>query len=339
MVSELNQSSINAPSSLASEASQTIEAFKQTQVATLTVLGAGAWGTALANLAKDAGHTVRLWSRRDQTPLEEAIAGADVIVSAISMKGVTEMAERLRAIQLSAHVILVTATKGLDPATTRTPSQIWQDTFPRHSVLVLSGPNLSKEIDQGLPAATVISGTDVAAAEMVQNLFSSERFRVYTNADPVGTELGGTLKNVIAIAVGVCDGLHLGTNAKSALITRAITEIIRIGTHFGAQPETFFGLSGLGDLLATCSSVLSRNYRVGYGLAEGKSLDQILDDLKSTAEGVNTANVLINIANREGIPVPISRQVYRLLNGKITPQEAVEALMERDLKAEACDLF
>jgi glycerol-3-phosphate dehydrogenase (NAD(P)+) len=339
MVSELNQPPATFPTSLASEATRTIEVFKQTQVATLTVLGSGAWGTALAKLAQDAGHNVRLWSRRDSTRLEEAIAGADVIVSAISMKGVTEMAERLRSIQLPAHVILVTATKGLDPTTTRTPSQIWQETFPRHSVVVLSGPNLSKEIDQGLPAATVVSSADEAAAEMVQTVFASERFRVYTNTDPVGTELGGTLKNVIAIAVGVCDGLQLGTNAKSALITRAVTEILRIGTHFGAQPETFFGLSGLGDLLATCSSVLSRNYRVGYGLAEGKTLEQILEELKSTAEGVNTANVLINIANREGIPVPISRQVYRLLNGKITPQEAVEALMERDLKPEACDLF
>lgn len=339
MVSELNNARTVSSQSLTTEASQTIDAFKQNQVATLAVLGAGAWGSALAKLATDAGHTVKTWSRRSETSLEETLAGADVVLSAISMKGVTEMAERLRKIQLPAHVILVTATKGLDPATTRTPSQIWQDTFPNHAVVVLSGPNLSKEIDQGLPAATVVSSRDHAAAEMVQSVFASERFRVYTNTDPVGTELGGTLKNVVAIAVGVCDGLKLGTNAKSALITRAITEVIRVGTHFGAQPETFFGLSGLGDLLATCSSVLSRNYRVGYGLAEGKSLERILDELQSTAEGVNTANVLIDIANREGIPVPVSRQVYRLLNGKITPQQAVESLMERDLKPEACDIF
>ncbi|MGJ3250559.1 MAG: NAD(P)H-dependent glycerol-3-phosphate dehydrogenase [Elainellaceae cyanobacterium] len=339
MVGELNNAWTVSPQSLTTEASQTIEAFKRNQVATLAVLGAGAWGSALAKLASDAGHTVKTWSRRSETSLEETLAGADVVLSAISMKGVTEMAERLRKIQLPAHVILVTATKGLDPATTRTPSQIWQDTFPNHSVVVLSGPNLSKEIDQGLPAATVVSSRDHAAAEMVQSVFASERFRVYTNTDPVGTELGGTLKNVVAIAVGVCDGLKLGTNAKSALITRAITEVIRVGTHFGAQPETFFGLSGLGDLLATCSSVLSRNYRVGYGLAEGKSLECILDELQSTAEGVNTANVLVDIANREGIPVPVSRQVYRLLNGKITPQQAVESLMERDLKPEACDIF
>ena len=194
------------------------------------------------------------------------------------------------------------------------------------------------EIEQGLPAATVVASSDIAAAEKVQAVFASDRFRVYTNTDPLGTELGGTLKNVIAIAAGGCDGLQLGTHAKSGLLTRALTEIVRIGVHLGADAETFFGLSGLGDMLATCNSALSRNYRVGYGLAQGKMLDEILTELKSTAEGVNTTNVLIDLANHEGIPVPISRQVYRLLKGKITPQEAVEALMERDLKPEYCDL-
>lgn len=333
------QSSQSSPS-LAEEASQTVELFKQNQVQQLTIaiLGSGAWGSALGTLATTAGHHVRMWSRRGELSLEDALAGADIIVSAISMKGVTEMAQRLQALQLPAHVILVSATKGLDPTTTRTPSQIWQEAFPKHPVVVLSGPNLSKEIEQGLPAATVVAGAVLEAAEVVQTVFASDRFRVYTNTDPLGTELGGTLKNVIAIAVGVCDGLQLGTNAKSALITRAITEVVRIGTHLGAQPETFFGLAGLGDMLATCSSPLSRNYRVGYGLSQGKTLEQILEELQSTAEGVNTANVLVALANREGIAIPISRQVYRLLNGKITPQEAVEALMERDLKPEACDI-
>jgi glycerol-3-phosphate dehydrogenase (NAD(P)+) len=173
----------------------------------------------------------------------------------------------------------------------------------------------------------------------VQAVFACDRLRVYTNRDPLGTELGGTLKNVMAIAVGVCDGLNLGTNARAALITRALPEMIRVGTQLGAEADTFLGLSGLGDMLATCTSALSRNYRVGYGLAQGKTLDQILETLGSTAEGVNTTHVLIDLANREGIPVPIAREVYRLLQGKITPQEAVEALMERDLKPEACDLL
>ncbi|MGB3492313.1 MAG: NAD(P)H-dependent glycerol-3-phosphate dehydrogenase [Elainellaceae cyanobacterium] len=307
---------------------------REQPVATVTLLGTGAWGTTLASLATKAGHRVNTWSHRRGDDLGVAIAAADVVVSAISMKGVEELSERLRAIQIPSHVIFVTATKGLDPKSLRTPSQIWQATFPNHPVAVLSGPNLSKEIDQGLPAATVVACEDESAAEKVQTIFASDSFRVYTNTDPLGTELGGTLKNVIAIAVGVCDGLSLGTNAKSALMTRALTEVIRIGTQLGGQPETFFGLSGLGDMLATCSSSLSRNYRVGYGLAQGKTLDTILNELQGTAEGVNTANVLIHLADREQILVPIASQVYRLLNGKITPQQAVEALMERDLKSE-----
>lgn len=257
-----------------------------------------------------------------------------MIVSAISMKGVPPVVQRLRVMAIAESVILVTATKGLDPETTATPSQIWHQAFPHNPVVVLSGPNLSKEIDQGLPAATVVASENIAAAQTVQTLFASENFRVYTNTDPLGTELGGTLKNVMAIAVGVCDGLGLGTNAKSALITRALPEITRVGLHFGARADTFWGLAGLGDMLATCSSMLSRNYRVGYGLAQGKGLEEILAGLGGTAEGVNTTDVLLRIANREQIPVPITRQVHRLLHGKITPMEAVEALMERDLKPE-----
>jgi glycerol-3-phosphate dehydrogenase (NAD(P)+) len=154
------------------------------------------------------------------------------------------------------------------------------------------------------------------------------------NDDPIGTELGGTLKNVMAIASGVCDGLNLGTNAKAALLTRALPEMIRVGNHFGASIKTFFGLSGLGDLLATCGSPLSRNYQVGLGLAQGKSLTEILTNLEGTAEGINTTKVLISLANQEQISVPISSQVYLLLEGKITAEETVQALMARELKEE-----
>ncbi|MCU0567570.1 MAG: NAD(P)H-dependent glycerol-3-phosphate dehydrogenase [Oculatellaceae cyanobacterium Prado106] len=300
----------------------------------VTILGAGAWGSVLATLAEQVGHSVQVWSRRGELGLAEAIAQADVIVSAVSMKGVVELAGRVRSLSIPSHTILVSATKGLDPESRRTPAQIWQMTFPEHPVVVLSGPNLSQEIEQGLPTATVVASIDPVAAAQVQGIFACDRFRVYTNADPLGTELGGTLKNVIAIAAGVCDGLNLGTNAKSALVTRSLAEVIRIGTQLGAQPETFFGLSGLGDLLATCSSALSRNYRVGYGLAQGKSLEQMLQEIQGTAEGVSTTNVLIDLAERQGILVPVSWQVYQLLNQKISPQQAVEALMERDLKSE-----
>ncbi|NEQ23254.1 MAG: NAD(P)H-dependent glycerol-3-phosphate dehydrogenase [Microcoleus sp. SIO2G3] len=302
---------------------------------TVTVLGAGAWGSVLATLATQNGHQVWLWSRRGSLSLAEAAIDADVIVSAISMKGLPSVAAALKEVAIAPQAILVSATKGLDAATTLTPTQIWRNMLPDRAIAVLSGPNLSQEIDQNLPAATVVSSTDAVAAAIVQRVFASDRFRVYTNSDPLGTELGGTLKNVIAIAAGVCDGLHLGTNAKAALITRALAEMIRIGTHLGAKPETFFGLSGLGDLLATCNSPLSRNYQVGFGLAQGRSLTEILATLQGTAEGVNTTNVLIQLANRQGIPVPVSRQVYLLLNGEITPKAALEALMERDLKSEA----
>ncbi|MFW6358005.1 MAG: NAD(P)H-dependent glycerol-3-phosphate dehydrogenase, partial [Chroococcales cyanobacterium] len=187
--------------------------------------------------------------------------------------------------------------------------------------------------------ATVVASANISAAEIVQSIFSSDTFRVYVNTDPIGTELGGTLKNIMAIASGVCDGLKLGTNAKAALLTRALPEIIRVGTQLGASTETFFGLSGLGDLLATCDSPLSRNYQVGYGLAQGKSLEEVLSELEGTAEGVNTTQVLVQLARDEQIAVPISRQVFRLLKGKTTPQEAVQALMARELKAEFDDLF
>ncbi len=309
------------------------------RVFNLAVLGAGAWGAALSHLAQYNGHNIEVWSRRSGRNLGEVVAGADVILSAISMRGVAAVARQVATFPISERVILLTATKGLDPETTRTPSQILHAIFPRNPVAVLSGPNLSQEIEQGLPAATVVASADKRAAETVQALFSSDQFRVYTSCDPLGAELGGTLKNVMAIAVGVCDGLNLGTNAKSALITRALPEVIRVGMRLGAaEVETFYGLSGLGDMLATCNSSLSRNYRVGYGLAQGKKLPQILKDIGGTAEGVNTADVLIAIANREGIAVPISREVDRLLKGRITPQEAVEALMDRELKPEVCDL-
>jgi glycerol-3-phosphate dehydrogenase (NAD(P)+) len=301
-------------------------------------MGSGAWGTTLAGLAREKGHQVAVWSRRGEVQLEEAIAGAEMILSAVSMKGVRSLTQLLPEIPES--TILISATKGLDAesgsdvALPLLPSQLWQQAFPNHAIAILSGPNLSKEIQQGLPAASAIASSNLAAAEQVQMAFSSARFRAYTNPDALGVELGGTLKNVIAIAVGACDGLNLGVNAKSALVTRGLAEMIRIGTYWGAKAETFYGLSGLGDLLATCSSPLSRNYQVGYGLAQGKSLAEVLDQLEGTAEGVNTTEVLVKLAEQQDIEMPISSQVYRLLRGEVTPQTAVEVLMQRNSKPE-----
>jgi len=304
---------------------------------TIVILGAGAWGTTLAMVSRAHGHTVRVWSR--QHAMQTYLDGADVVISAVSMKGVSAVVELVQQEAIAAQTIFVTATKGLLWNTSvetmpLLPSQIWQAAFPTHPVVVLSGPNLSQEIQQGLPAATVVASDNLAAAETVQATLSSNSFRVYTNPDLLGVELGGTLKNVIAIAVGACDGLQLGTNAKAALMTRGLAEIIRVGTHWGAKPETFYGLSGLGDLLATCNSALSRNYQVGYGLAQGKPLAEVLAQLQGTAEGVNTTQVLMKLAQQQNIAVPISHQVDRLLNGDITPQAAVEALMLRDYKPE-----
>ena len=303
----------------------------------IAILGAGMWGSALAQLAAANGHGLRLWSRRQSPPLQDCMAGVTVVICAVSMAGVPAVAAQLHTLNLSPQVVLVSATKGLEPGTARTPSQIWQQALPHNPIVVLSGPNLSPEIAQGLPAATVMASDNAAAAQLLQRIFASDSFRVYTNADRLGTELGGTLKNVIAIAVGVCDGLRLGTNARSALITRALPEIIRMGTFLGGQTETFFGLSGLGDLLTTCTSPLSRNYQVGYQLAQGRTLAQVLLDLQGTAEGVNTTQVVMHLAQREQIPVPITQEVYRLLQGQVSPQDAVEALMERKLKPEVYD--
>ena len=300
----------------------------------VTIIGSGAWGSALANLVQTNQHHVQIWSRQSQVSLAEMVSNSDAIISAVSIKGVRAIAEQLQTAKLLPDAVLVSATKGLEPITRQTPSQIWRSLLPAHPLVVLSGPNLSKEIMAGQPAATVVASNDENAAQFIQNIFASRNFRVYTNSDPIGVELGGTLKNVIAIAVGACDGLNLGTNAKSALITRSLIEIIRVGVYFGAQPETFWGLSGLGDLLATCNSNLSRNYQVGYAIAQGKSLEEAISNVQGTAEGVNTANVLIEICDREKISVPVSRYVYRLLKGEITLQQSVEGLMERDLKPE-----
>ena len=306
----------------------------KSDVKNVTIIGSGAWGSALATLVQTNQHHVQIWSRQSQLSLAEMVSNSDAIVSAVSIKGVRTIAEKLKTAKLQPHAVLVSATKGLEPVTRQTPSQIWRSLIPDHPLVVLSGPNLSKEIMMGQPAATVVASTDASAAQFIQNIFASRNFRVYTNSDPIGVELGGTLKNVIAIAVGACDGLNLGTNAKSALITRSLIEIIRVGVYFGAQPETFWGLSGLGDLLATCNSNLSRNYQVGYAITQGKSLEEAITNVQGTAEGVNTANVLIEISDREKISVHVSRYVYRLLQGEITLQQAVEGLMERDLKPE-----
>ncbi len=299
----------------------------------ITIIGAGAWGGALARLTEINGYVPTIWSRRSDAELAAAVGNKVAIISAVSMAGVRSIIEQLEG-KIEPEQIIVTATKGLDAQTNSTPAQLWQSAFPANPIVVLSGPNLSLEIQQGLPAATVVASADITAATQIQTIFSSPKFRVYTNDDPIGVEIAGAVKNTIAIAAGTCDGLRLGNNAKSALLTRGLAEIIRIGQHWGGKTETFYGLSGLGDLLTTCNSPLSRNYQVGYGLAQGQSLSQVLADLKGTAEGINTTRVLVQIAERHQIYMPITVLVDRLLQGQITAAEGMMALMLRDRKAE-----
>lgn len=299
----------------------------------LAVIGLGAWGTTLAQLAQHQGHAVTGWSRSASLPLAAAIATATTIVCALPIKAVRTVAEQLATLPLAPETILVSATKGLEPATTQTAAQIWQQLLPQVPTVVLSGPNLSLEIAQGLPAATVIAG-DPQITQRVQATLGTPAFRVYTNTDRIGVELGGVLKNVMAIACGVNDGLALGINARSALITRGLVEMIRVGSHWGGEVATFYGLSGLGDLLATCTSPLSRNYQVGWGLAQDKSLAQVLNEVVGTAEGVNTAKVLAAYAAQQNLDVPITQEVFALLEGNKTPAQALADLLERPFKSE-----
>ncbi len=307
----------------------------------VTVLGGGAWGSTLAELVQENDHDVTQWYRRSSLSLKDALTDSELWVCAVSMKGVRDVVEQIQQLNLPQSTIVVSATKGLEASAQsslehlpKRPSEIWQEAFPTAAITVLSGPNLSKEIQQRRPAATVVASHNAEAAQQVQALFNSQRFRVYTNADLTGVELAGALKNVIAIATGACDGLELGTNAQSALITRGLAEMIRIAGYWGGKADTLYGLAGMGDLMATCSSPLSRNYQVGYRLAQGETIDQVLATLEGTAEGINTCMVLIELATHAAIDLPITQQVSRLLQGQVTPMDALNILMSRVSKPE-----
>ena len=316
----------------------------------VTVLGTGAWGETLADLLQENLHEVVRWSRRSPQSLGLAIAQSEVVVSAVSMKGVESISQQVRTLGLDSAVAIVSATKGLATKGLATadggktlalpdrPSDLWLRALPNNPVVILSGPNLSKEIKSRLPAAAVAASLQESAAIVIQTIFNSQRFRVYTNNDPIGVELAGALKNVMAIATGACDGLCLGTNARSALVTRGLAEMVRIAVGWGAQAETLYGLAGVGDLMATCSSPLSRNYQVGYRLAQGETISAILETLEGTAEGVNTTQVLMQLVRAQPddrpLELPITEQVDRLLRGESTPAEALNALMSRVSKAE-----
>jgi glycerol-3-phosphate dehydrogenase (NAD(P)+) len=323
------------------------------------ILGAGSWGTALAWLWGKDGRQISLWGNNaaraeriqktrensDYMPglrLPESVrvtselrdcADADVIVFVTPSTVLRTIAMRLQG-ALSAGAALLSCTKGIEHGTGMRMSEILGEIFPKHKLAVLSGPNLAVEVVRNLPTATVIGCRDPECAASLQTLLGSSRFRIYTN-DAIGSvELGGALKNVFAIAAGASDGLGLGDNTKAALVTRSLAEMIRLGTAMGGSFKTFYGLSGAGDLIATCFSKHSRNRRVGEHLGRGETLQEITSSMQMVAEGIPTTKSAYECARRLSIDTPIVDQVYSLLYEGKAPIQAMQELLERDQKAE-----
>lgn len=326
----------------------------------VAVIGAGSWGTAVAALAARQ-HPVRLWARRSDlansinstsenseylpghrlpyglsatSDLEDAVAGADIVLIAVPSHGFGEV---LTQIPISNDTPIVSLTKGIEVETLRRMTEVIRTVRPDHHeaiIGVLTGPNLAAEVMAGNPTASVIALTDAKAAARVQSVFMGPTFRVYTNDDVTGCELAGSLKNVMAIAAGMSSGLGFGDNTRAALITRALAELTRLGVALGGVPATFAGLAGMGDLIATCTSSQSRNYRVGFGLALGRTLEEITGEMNMVAEGVKTTRAVLQLAEQAGVEMPIADQVGRVLYDGHHPREAVLTLMSRGARSE-----
>ncbi len=328
--------------------------------ASITVIGDGGWGTALALLLLGKGHRVRLWGafpdyvetmRRTRenakflpgirlpeglelaSDLGQAAEAAEVLVAAVPTPFLRQVLRRLAPCYAPGTPI-VSVAKGIENQTLLRPSQIVGDVLGRVPVVALSGPSHAEEVARGLPTTVALASRDAALAARVQRLFMTDRFRVYTNRDVVGVELGGSLKNVIAIAAGICDGLGLGDNAKAALLTRGLAEMTRLGLALGARRETFAGLAGMGDLITTCMSPYGRNRAVGIQIGQGRSLDDILAGMEQVAEGVRTAKSVRALARRHGVEMPITEECYRVLFRAKSPARAVHDLMRRAAKEE-----
>ncbi len=274
------------------------------------------------------------WSRRDGPLAPTLLGNSELVVSAVSMAGVEPLAQALVG-HWPPGKPLLTCSKGIDLERLCSASQLWQRHHPQIPLAVLSGPNLADELDRGLPAASVVASHDAALAEHLQTALLAPNLRLYTNSDPIGTEVAGAMKNVMAVAAGISDGLGLGANAKASLLCRGLAEMGVVLKALGGQGPTLYGLAGLGDLLATANSPLSRNYRFGSHLATGATEAMALAAIGATVEAPSTARAVVALADRQGWSVPICRQVVELLEGRVDPRETVRALMERDLRPEA----
>lgn len=321
----------------------------------IEVVGAGSWGLALARLLALKGHAVRLWAREEDGPdALRATRESPVYLPGVKLPESVEVVTETRpdsdmaVLAIPSHVmrsavaehrysektILVSVAKGIENDTLMTMDEVIQEAAGPCRVVALSGPTHAEEVSRELPASIVAASADPGASEATQNAFNTDRFRVYTSADVVGVELGGALKNVIAIAAGICDGLGLGDNSKAALITRGLAEMARLGEAMGADPLTFAGLSGMGDLIVTCQSRHSRNRGLGERVAKGMTLDEALAASPMVAEGVRTTRSARALAERHGVEMPITEQVYRILFEGAAIPEALSELMLRDVKAE-----
>jgi glycerol-3-phosphate dehydrogenase (NAD(P)+) len=329
----------------------------------LAIIGGGSWGTALSLLLAPRFQTVRLWvyeaelarlmnatretsaflpgfrlpENVEPSPLlGEALDGAHLVVGVMPSRHARGLYTAMLP-HLKPDSILVSATKGLETVSLLRMSQVIEQVCkPRFKarVVVLSGPTFAREIAQGEPAAVVAASQDLALAREVQGAFSSPAFRLYTNPDPVGVEIAAALKNVVAIAAGVCYGLGLGSNVQAALITRGLAEITRLAVAMGGKPQTLAGLAGLGDLVLTCSGNLSRNRQVGLELAKGRKLSDILGSMRMVAEGVETCGAAVELGQKFGVDLPIIQQMHAVLHSAKSPREALRDLMERSLKEE-----
>jgi len=327
----------------------------------VTVLGAGSWGTALAILLARNGITVKLWDRdaehigqmvRGRTnqrylpdvqlpdpisPLADlpaALEDVDYVLIAVPSSGFRSVLQRVRT-QVGSSFNLIWASKGLEPGTGKFLHQVVDEELPEHrSIAVLSGPSFAKEVARGLPTAVTIASKNTAYAKAVAALFHCHRFRTYTSEDVLGVELGGSIKNVLAIAAGISDGLGYGANARAALITRGLAEIMRLGKKLGGHRETFMGLAGVGDLVLTCTDDQSRNRRLGLAVGRGVALDQAVAEIGQAVEGLHTAKEVDELARSHQVDMPITQQVKRVLYDGEEAAAAVDALLAREPKAE-----